>query len=117
MNGLLGACMLCAANSLRLRVLGAIRTGCADSPLAQNFNGGAELGALGMVRMVCMAFRALKTPESVLIADARSVGGSLSANPAEEQSKPNAVQGQYLGKAGADLARNECSSGAQWRAS
>jgi len=41
-----------------------VRDACVNSALAQDFNGGEDLGALGMVRMVYLGFRALKTPET-----------------------------------------------------
>jgi hypothetical protein len=96
--------------------LEARRTGFVYAPLAQKLNDDTGLGALWGVRMVCMGFRALKTPEERPNCRRFSVGGISAAKPAEEQSKPDALQGQLRDKTGTDAVRNECSSRAQWRA-
>ncbi len=68
------------------------------------------------VRMVRWGFRALKTPEERLHRRRFSVGCDLNANAVQNQRRPSAVQKQWLGKTGANLVRNECSSRARCRA-
>lgn len=60
---------------------------CVNTALAGKFNRSEGLAALGRVRMLCRPFRALKTPESVFIADASAAA---------------AVRGQIQHKAKAD---------------
>ena len=84
--------------------------------LAANLRCGADLGAPVEVRMVWWGFRALKTPEERPNCRRFSVGGISVVKPAQEQSKPNAIQGQLRDKTWTDSVRNECSSRAQWRA-
>jgi hypothetical protein len=110
-----------ASNSQAGNCLPAMRlevrcTGFAYTPLARKLNDDAGLGALWGVRMVCMGFRALKTPEEHPNCRRFSVGGISAAKPAEEQNKLDALQEQLRDKTGTDSVRNECSSRAQWRA-
>ena len=91
-------------------------TGFVYAPLARKLNGEGDLAALWGVRMVCMGFRALKTPEERPNCRRFSVGGISAAKPAEEQNKPDALQGQLRDNTGTDSMRNECNSRAQWRA-